>query len=949
MICRMRHRFQSSVTTRLAMQFQLRNIVVPLLEGRRRLFLQGTTTEHKTCFVEVNDFKVSILLRPNELCRTPEDVDSILSDSGLSGAVDIHYTPRVPFIGFTNKTPVKLIQLNIKLAKFYTVRRLLQENGLQLYHDDISLVNQCLIRLGVSFGDWISVTGAILRKQFTVRGVEFAADCKHLGKVDTALQVMSPTTLFLRLRCVSQHSVADGSYTYQADARRKYDRIVAIYLAFGAESYTLALSPGVEGCEWFGTERALLKRCVQLVRDLDPDVLVTYNDYLNTLSCLAYRCLAASVPFEIERLSGLNVYVPRDRPFAFPVKLKTRGVVDIMTFLKKKVFVSTETYDLFTVSSNPSFRQAPTPVSALGLDSYFRRHNQLFLTAPAEMCRNLRDEVELVRALEADMRIVLEILNLSKVSDTTFSDVVFRGEQIRVFNTLCRYIEKRQFFINRDALDQPPLRFSTKERPPTLDESTLKCLRIPAASMKPARKRQRSVFGGVASSVKTEKILEGGSVLKPTPGFHRDYLGIFDFKSLYPSIMIGYNISYENLVNDPAYLDVDGVEYMNVKINESESIVIAQQPGLFGEILTHLLSERVKVKRQMKSTDDPFLKAVLDKTQLSLKVLCNSTYGFCGAPPKIAVLAIREVMYTVTSIGRYLQRRCCDFFARKYEMATLYGDTDSVFMRLAVPPFSNFDDARVYLEQKYDIKFSARHILAADQYTLNERVRHLLFPVSDKLCEEASALFAESIVLENENLAFNFFTSSNKKCYFYRKYEPYKPQKHKLKITGMPALRRENSAWARRILYRTTQLLSEGRSHEVLPFLKTELGKLKSFDIDVNEFRLSKLFKSWQDYKTTTGIHIAIVQNWCKHHKALMQENTRITYFVVSQPGVKLYRRGRSVINSVHDLDRGFYCRQLKKPLLFLLQFMPTAQMNAAKLFNSHLSFYTTKSKSVFN
>jgi hypothetical protein len=124
---------------------------------------------------------------------------------------------------------------------------------------------------------------------------------------------------------------------------------------------------------------------------------------------------------------------------------------------------------------------------------------------------------------------------------------------------------------------------------------------------------------------------EGGNVVKPAPGlwFGKDKkLDIFDFASLYPSIMEAYRVCYRNLLYDKQYLNLPGIPYIWVAINKYETTPLVQLPGIFDKLLKKLVEERGKVKKKMKIETDKFKKTMMENEQNSLKVYANGSYGF---------------------------------------------------------------------------------------------------------------------------------------------------------------------------------------------------------------------------------------------------------------------------------------------------------------------------------
>jgi len=102
---------------------------------------------------------------------------------------------------------------------------------------------------------------------------------------------------------------------------------------------------------------------------------------------------------------------------------------------------------------------------------------------------------------------------------------------------------------------------------------------------------------------------EGAIVLEPKCDMYLDDpITVFDYSSLYPSCMISRNLSHDAFVNDPAYANIEGVEYVTIeydiyegtgdkkKVIGKKTCVFAQFPngekGVLPTILMNLLKNR---------------------------------------------------------------------------------------------------------------------------------------------------------------------------------------------------------------------------------------------------------------------------------------------------------------------------------------------------------------------
>ncbi|KAL0198009.1 hypothetical protein M9458_006549, partial [Cirrhinus mrigala] len=96
-------------------------------------------------------------------------------------------------------------------------------------------------------------------------------------------------------------------------------------------------------------------------------------------------------------------------------------------------------------------------------------------------------------------------------------------------------------------------------------------------------------------------------------------------------------------------------------------------------------------KAELKKETDPFKKQVLDGRQLALKISANSVYGFTGA--QVGKLPCLEISQSVTGFGRQMIEQTKQLVESRYTISNgyqadakvVYGDTDSVMVKLGVP------------------------------------------------------------------------------------------------------------------------------------------------------------------------------------------------------------------------------------------------------------------------
>lgn len=161
---------------------------------------------------------------------------------------------------------------------------------------------------------------------------------------------------------------------------------------------------------------------------------------------------------------------------------------------------------------------------------------------------------------------------------------------------------------------------------------------------------------------------EGAFVLEPARGLHENVVCL-DFASMYPSIMIAFNISPDTLgCRDDCYVAPEvGHRFRK------------QPDGFFKRILTMLIQKRREIKSEMKKYDiDSPEYRLLDIKQQTLKVLTNSFYGYMGWSS--ARWYCRECAEATTAWGRHFIKLSAKI-ASEFGFEVLYGDTDSIFIK----------------------------------------------------------------------------------------------------------------------------------------------------------------------------------------------------------------------------------------------------------------------------
>lgn len=187
----------------------------------------------------------------------------------------------------------------------------------------------------------------------------------------------------------------------------------------------------------------------------------------------------------------------------------------------------------------------------------------------------------------------------------------------------------------------------------------------------------------------------GGLVLSPSDGV-KEWVGVLDLKSLYPSSIITWNISPETIhwyedekptgrhLNIPWLPDADtadGGQFGYEDINFDIMWTDLSEEGLVPKYLKRLFPEREKFKskRNQYEPDDPEYD-VWDRKQAAVKVIMNSFYGVMSMDYwRLAMYGLGDA---VTSTSRYSLWQGKEI-AESEGKKVYYGDTDSIMLSLA--------------------------------------------------------------------------------------------------------------------------------------------------------------------------------------------------------------------------------------------------------------------------
>lgn len=243
---------------------------------------------------------------------------------------------------------------------------------------------------------------------------------------------------------------------------------------------------------------------------------------------------------------------------------------------------------------------------------------------------------------------------------------------------------------------------------------------------------QKKIVPKVKGSPPSERIgLQGGFVKDPQVGMHK-WVVSFDLNSLYPHLMLQYNMSPETYVSDYRESISQEMVLEGRYRNETKYSVAANgvcfrkdKKGIISEIIESYYAERAEIKKQMLHAEDLLQRAKDERekdklkrdivqfhnAQMALKIAMNSLYG--ATANLHFIYYINEMAEAITTSGQLSIKwagKTVNNYMNKLLKTTgvdyvAYTDTDSIYVdmgRLVEMTFGTVDIDRAAGEKFLD-------------------------------------------------------------------------------------------------------------------------------------------------------------------------------------------------------------------------------------------------------
>ncbi|KAJ6694315.1 hypothetical protein OIU85_005038 [Salix viminalis] len=190
-------------------------------------------------------------------------------------------------------------------------------------------------------------------------------------------------------------------------------------------------------------------------------------------------------------------------------------------------------------------------------------------------------------------------------------------------------------------------------------------------------------------------------VMEPQSGFYADPVVVLDFQSLYPSMIIAYNLCFctclgnvapskantlgiSSFSTDPSVLR-DLKDKILLTPNGTMYVPSEIRKGVLPRLLEEILSTRIMLKQAMKKLvpSQQVLHRIFNSRQLALKLIANVTYGYTAAGFS-GRMPCAELADSIVQCGRSTLEKAISLVNanEKWKAKVIYGDTDSMFVLL---------------------------------------------------------------------------------------------------------------------------------------------------------------------------------------------------------------------------------------------------------------------------
>ncbi|KAI5181380.1 DNA polymerase delta subunit 1 [Nematocida sp. AWRm80] len=746
-----------------------------------------------------------------------------------------------------NVTAVKT-EIETKLTRILTDRIVTNENkstkaidDLKVFETNIGFITRFMVDKGIVGMGYVEVSGTIGDDNGTIY-----ASAENVQPRNEITRLPPLKILSFDLECIGKENKFPVA---QEDPVVQIGNAVAYYLHSEIKErvlFSLGTCNSIPGVtiHTFTSEIEMLTAWSEWVKKVNPDVLTGYNT------------TGFDIPYLLERAKvlGLNTFryfsrtkeevsirsqVSMTNSFGTKetkvVSVPGRLVFDMLDIVRKEF--NLHSYSLNTVSSIFLNEQKE--------DVHYTEISALYNGNPETRKRLgvycMKDSYLPLKILFTK-NLFVNYCELARVTGVPFEYLVNRGQGIRVLSQLLRKAKENNYIL--------------------------------------------PVIMGEAEGY------QGGHVMDPEKGFYTDPIAVLDFASLYPSIIMAYNLCYTTLIEKGAEKNMSKDSYV-VSPTGDCFVHPRIRAGLLPSILINLLQNRKNARQELAKEKDLEMKMTLNARQLALKISANSVYGFTGAS-KTGLPCI-PISRSVTSFGREILLKTKSFVedqfrpTQEYPLRVIYGDTDSV-------------------------------MVTAGEISLEN-----MFKVGDKISKYVTDLLPDPLTLEFEKVYQPFLLMNKKRYAGCTHTSPEDPGR--IDTKGIETVRRDNCQLVRDLMKDSLSLIFlKNDTEAVRALIKQTVKELLLNKIGIGRLIISKSISKDEKAYASKQPHTELAIRMKKRNNGPAPVvGDRISYVIVKGDSkLNISDRSEDPLYALeHNLpiDTEYYLHhQLTSPLTRLLE-----------------------------